>query len=521
MRRVVTGGLVLITLVCLAAGGVLASDLDALWMSEAPEGPAQTDFPSGTQTVYAVFEYTGFLSEEVRVVVTDYRGDIVYEETETFSGTGTASVPVTYEQAVFPDGLYVTTLYFAGQYLTRAVEWTVGGVDMPTTPTPLPPARLEVEPTTLTFSAQQGGSNPSTQRVLISNSTAAASAWSATARAPWLQLDAEGGETPALLRVGVDSTRLPAATYTAQIVISADGIDGSPQTVDVSLDIASPDEATTLDLPAVAQGTGWVASDEPADNHFDADEIRVGLQAGTEYQGGLQFDLSAIHAESPIRAAAVVIPGLRWETQPSGGDWVLELIDQDLADEWASHGYAEIAGAVARAQLVPDHSVDNLGPASESVWYLDTGGLDILESFVGEGKSGVMRLRYEPASDEDVEDGLFVWSEGGVLRVNFEPVVEPFETPTPVSTSETPLPATVTPSPSSTNTPTAETATASPTVTDTPAASATATATPTPAMPPPPPGNRKGGVTMVGLVWALTLFGAFGMIVRRLWSFDD
>lgn len=260
-RRVTTGALVLVTLCALVVGSALASDLDAMWMSLTPGGPAQTDFPSGTETVYLVLEYTDFVSENVRVMVSDYSGTTVFQTTRTFSGSGIGSVPITYGQTAFPDGPYVTTLYFAGHYLTRAVEWTVGGVDSPPMPTAFPPARLEVAPAILTFSAVQGGSNPPAQRVLVSNSTAAASVWQATVDTPWLRVTPEGGETPALLRISVDVAGLPAGAYAGHVTVSADGIEGSPQTVDVALTVSPPSGTTTLDLPAVADGTGWVVSD--------------------------------------------------------------------------------------------------------------------------------------------------------------------------------------------------------------------------------------------------------------------
>ncbi|MBS1252824.1 MAG: hypothetical protein MAG451_01866 [Anaerolineales bacterium] len=511
MRRLTIGVLVLITLLpCVAVGNVVASDLDALWMSLSSEGPAQTDFPSGTETVYAVFEYTDFVQENVRVVVSDHQGTIVFEATQTFSGSGTASLPATYGQRAFPDGLYVTTLYFAGQYMTRAVEWTVGGVELPATPTPQPPAQLEVEPATLTFSAQQSGANPPAQRVLVSNNTAAASVWRSTTPAPWLDLAPEGGETPALLRVSVDAAGLPAGAYTTHVTINADDVARSPQRVDIALRVSAPAGTTTLDLPAVATGTGWVVSDEPFGNHFGAGDIRAGLQTDIEYLGGLEFDLSLIPAGSGIQAAAVILSGSRWETQPPAGDWVLELLDRGLAEEWSGLGYADIAGPGSGTVLMPDYTVDNLGSGIESIWYLDTAGLGVLESLVGAGDTSVMRLRYEPTPasgpNAEIADGLFVWDATAILRVNFEPDAGSAVTPTPDGATETPVAATAT------RTLPAVTSTA----TGTPAP-ATPTPTPPPIVPPPPPGGERplGGL-VAGPSWVVALFGVVGIVVRQL-----
>lgn len=426
MRRAITGALVLTLFLGLVLNSAVASDLEALWMSATPEGPAQTDFPSGVQTVYIVFEYTDFISENVRAVVSDYRGATIFQTTQVFSGSGVGSIPVTYEQGAFPDGPYVTTLYFAGQYLTRAVEWTVGGMDAPPMPTPFPPPRLEVQPADLTFSAEQGGVNPPTQRVLVSNSTASASVWWATADAPWIELTPIGGETPALLRVGVDSTGLPAGTYTGHVRVEADGIEGSPQIIAVRLDVSAPAGTVTLNLPAVPEGTGWVVSTETAGNHFGTDEVRVGTRAGQAYLGSLQFDLSEIPDESALRAAAVLLPGVGWEVRPSGGEWVLELLDADLAEGWADASYSEVASPTARVVLVPNYGVDHLSAGSESVWHFGAAGLDVLQSFIRGSGAAILRLRYEPetglpaAQDPRAEDALFVWDASGILRINFD-----------------------------------------------------------------------------------------------------
>lgn len=510
MRRVILGALVLILLGVVVTRVTVASDLDALWMSETAEGSAQTDFPSGIETVYVVFEYTDFVFENVRVVVSNYKGAVVFEQTQTFVGRGIASIPVSNGQIAFPDGPYVTTLYYAGQYLTRAVEWTVGGVDSPPTPTAFPPARLEVQPTALTFTAVQGGSNPPAQRALISNNTVLASAWRATTDAPWVDLSTGSGQTPFLLHIGVDNAGLPAGAYTGRVTITADGVEGSPQTVDIIFTVSPPEETTTLDVPAVAAGTGWVVSDEPGGNHFGQGEIWAGVQAGQEYLGAVQFDLSEIPDESNIRAAAVALTGARWEAEASAGVWVLEMLSGDLADGWPDRGYADIATAAARVTLAPDHGVENLGAGIENVWYLDTAGLDVLESLVRDGDSVVLRVRYElPAEAED--DALFVWRDAGLLRVNFAVGAAPAPTDTPAA--------------GATDTPPANTATPTTGATDAPPAG---TATPGVPPPPPPPGGKPPpGVTlvttsgqtrfaMVNLAWMLALLGAVGAVVQRL-----
>lgn len=104
-------------------------------MSDAPYGPAVTEFPSGTTTVYVVFDYTDMQSEEITVKVWDPIGVVLFEHTQAYSGSGTESIEVAYPGGgAFPDGLYATNFY-RGILPYKTILWGVGEV---TTPTPTP-----------------------------------------------------------------------------------------------------------------------------------------------------------------------------------------------------------------------------------------------------------------------------------------------------------------------------------------------------------------------------------------------
>lgn len=445
MRRVITGALLLVILVSFGVSSVAASSLEGLWMSLTPEGTAQTEFPSGVEVVYVTFEYRDFVSETVRVIVSDHRGNIVARRLRSVSGSGVVSIPVTYgQQAAFPDGPYVTTLYYGGLYLTRAVEWSVGSPSPPT-PTPLPPPQLKVAPDMLVLNADQGGADPASQRVLIANNTAATSIWRASAPATWLTLGSPSGTTPALLRVGADITGLPAGVYQTELVVSADDIENSPQTVPITLSITPPEDTVTLNFPTIGFATGWAASDE-TDNHFGANEVLAGASGDRSYVGGLAFDASSLADTPDLRAAAVLLSGVRWDQRPDTGRWVLELLSSDVADDWSEIDYAGLTQAVAVATLEPDHAPRNLEVGQTSVWHLDAPALDVLESMLEEADVAHFRLRYVPG--EEADDGLFSWAAAdGYLRVNFEPEAGgPLPTATQSSATATPTAVLVPPS---------------------------------------------------------------------------
>jgi len=94
-------------------------------ISDTPDGEAMTQFPSGVAVVYAIFEYADMTGEPVKVRVYDNYGTIVFEQTQSYTGSGTESVATTTSEGYFPDGRYVTNLYL-GEYVNRTIIWDVG-----------------------------------------------------------------------------------------------------------------------------------------------------------------------------------------------------------------------------------------------------------------------------------------------------------------------------------------------------------------------------------------------------------
>ncbi len=119
-------------------------------LSDAPDGPAMTRFPSGTTVVYAVFEYADMAGESIKVRVYDSAGGTaVFEQTQSYTGSGTESMTVPYGR-VFPNGRYLTNFY-VNERPHISVIWDVGeGVAKPT-------ARPTAAPTA---TSQQGASTP-------------------------------------------------------------------------------------------------------------------------------------------------------------------------------------------------------------------------------------------------------------------------------------------------------------------------------------------------------------------------
>ncbi|HID88029.1 MAG TPA: hypothetical protein EYP55_11770 [Anaerolineae bacterium] len=424
MRRTILGAVGLAVLLGLLWFGVVgASGIKNLRMSDAPDGPALTDFPSGTETVYVVFDYLDLAAETIRVRVYDHEGVTLLDRTDTYSGSGTASIAVHSGGEPFPDGPYVTTLYFASGYLSKALEWTVGGADQPPTPTPLPPTALQVEPTSLTLEVPQGGPNPPAQRVLITNAGGGLLLWSASKDANWLRIRPSSGAAPALLRVSARVDGLPAGTYEGHITISGDAtVLNSPQTVSVTLTIAPPEGSVTTAITPLSTHVGWVVSGETTGNHFGEEEIRAGFYGGEVYYGAVQFDLSSVPPEAQINAASVEFTGRSAEFLGDGGFWRLRLLDASVDEDWATHVYTDVHEAPVVETIPPPLSSADLGVGVVNIFAFTADQLDLLETRLA-NKAVSFRLDGPMG-----EDNLFVWDSGydaeragarPVLRINY------------------------------------------------------------------------------------------------------
>ncbi|NOZ87843.1 MAG: hypothetical protein GXP49_16595 [Deltaproteobacteria bacterium] len=106
--------------------------------------------------------------------------------------------------------------------------------------------KLAVSPLKLSFQAQEGGEAPTAQTVSISNTGGGKLMWSIKdVSQTWLNVQPRSGEDNAQVTVSVSPQGLSAQTdpYTASFTVYADGAEGSPVNVDVSLQIDEPGPA--------------------------------------------------------------------------------------------------------------------------------------------------------------------------------------------------------------------------------------------------------------------------------------
>jgi len=95
-------------------------------------------------------------------------------------------------------------------------------------------------PTSFTFTATQGGSNPPNKTLSISNTGAGTLNWSVSDNATWLSLNPTSGTNSGTVTLSVNISGLTRGIYNATITISASGATNSPVSIPVTLTIKAP-----------------------------------------------------------------------------------------------------------------------------------------------------------------------------------------------------------------------------------------------------------------------------------------
>ena len=108
---------------------------------------------------------------------------------------------------------------------------------------------LTVSPTSMTFQAVQGGSNPYSGTINVSKSNNHQTTWTATDSASWLTVTPGTGSitSTALVALAVNITGLAAGTYTTTVTIKVDK--GGSASVPVTLTVSPAPTPSALTAP--------------------------------------------------------------------------------------------------------------------------------------------------------------------------------------------------------------------------------------------------------------------------------
>lgn len=174
----------------------------------------------------------------------------------TSAGAGTVTISVT------------TGTMTAGTYSGQVTVWPAGAnsVTVPVTFTvstaPVPPA-IGASPTSLSFTATEGGAAPATQTLNISNTGGGTLSWSASDNATWLMLSPASGTGNGVVTASVVTGTTTVGTYNGSITLNATG--GSSVTVPVTFTVVAtapvpPPVTPTGKAPPTPNGLrlGWI-----------------------------------------------------------------------------------------------------------------------------------------------------------------------------------------------------------------------------------------------------------------------
>ena len=173
------------------------------------------------------------------------------------SGSGNGTVTVSAAIGSLAVGTYNTTITLSATGTTNVsvpVTFTV-------TAAPVPPA-IGASPTSLSFTAQQGGSNPANQTVTISNTGGGTLSWTASDNAAWLTLSPASGTGNSTVTVTVATGTLSASTQTATITLAATG--ANPISIPVTFTVTAAPASTIGLSPVSLSFTGTQGAANPA-----------------------------------------------------------------------------------------------------------------------------------------------------------------------------------------------------------------------------------------------------------------
>jgi len=162
------------------------------------------------------------------------------------SGTGNGAVTLSVTTGSLTAGSYSGTVNMnatGASSVTVPVTFTVAIA-------PVPPA-IGVSPTSLSFTATQGGANPATQTLSISNTGGGTLSWTASDDAAWLTLSRASGTGNGVVTASVVIGSTAVGTHNGTITLNTTG--GSSVTVPVTFTVATAPVSPPVTPPPAPQ----------------------------------------------------------------------------------------------------------------------------------------------------------------------------------------------------------------------------------------------------------------------------
>ena len=167
------------------------------------------------------------------------------------SGVTPATLQVAVNSSGLPAGTYnatVSLVALGAVNSSQAINITVTVIS--------PPPSISLAPGSMSFTANVGQPAPPAQTLVVANPGSGSFSYTTSTDAAWLSATPSSASTNSNVSVSVNTGSLATGTYTGHVIVSANGIANSPQSVLVTLTVLSQDMVETFtDL-----GSGWIVS---------------------------------------------------------------------------------------------------------------------------------------------------------------------------------------------------------------------------------------------------------------------
>jgi hypothetical protein len=236
---------------------------------------------------------------------------------------------------------------------------------------PPPSSTIGFSPSSLSFSADEGGANPASQTLTIWNSGEGTLSWWLSDSATWLTLSptsgASAGETDSITAM-VDIYGMDAGNYAATITISAPEAANDPQTMAVNLAITPGIKQVLFSDDFSDESSGWVTYDE-LDGRVIYRDGWIYIKDYTAYEGTMYGEAQRYFTDFILEVETRLVGGTdnnwhsvgcRWK---EGGNYYDFGISADGYYEilkWVNHKQTDLAGPTYSAYIHKGQGVTNL-----------------------------------------------------------------------------------------------------------------------------------------------------------------
>ncbi len=176
------------------------------------------------------------------------------------SGTNSGSFTANVNPSGLAVGNYNASITISATGATNTPQTVSATLTVTAAPTPT----IGLSTTALSFTGVQGGTNPASQSVTITNSGSGTLSWSVSDNVNWLSLSPTSGTGNGSVTASVNISGLAAGTYNGTITISATGATNTPQTVSVMLTVSAAPTPTIGLSPTSLSFTATQGAANPA-----------------------------------------------------------------------------------------------------------------------------------------------------------------------------------------------------------------------------------------------------------------